>query len=416
MSKSLVLSSVILILSCLAFGCSSLQKLKQPRTEFTQAPFELQAPSVRMRALKDLPADINLVTAAVIKKMRRESGSIRGVKFASSQSFSTLDSDFDYQGLAVTKITLVDHWARPAGNGAFKAKLRGVLEFSDTLGRRALMDYLVHYEFTRKNVVIDKARVLPVAPIFPNAQAFFIPADKLKRIASGPTDFATFYTRVVEGALALTPSAEEIQNRQAQKQKGFWGRLAHSSGKERENIYMVIFVMDRLTPDAKLDVVVTEQLYDKNTLIKAAYMDFSGWRAAVFGGKFALDLDKFYTKVHYKPAKGVLPQGKDKVLIGLFCSEKNYGDNIAGEYKEANSVTEGPLAAGHRVLQTSSRDDAAVIQSRLAELGFYSMKVDGLWGPGSRAALKRFQMNRGLSPDGKWGVATQMKLFAGTGR
>lgn len=43
---------------------------------------------------------------------------------------------------------------------------------------------------------------------------------------------------------------------------------------------------------------------------------------------------------------------------------------------------------------------SARAQSRLRELGYYRGPVDGDFGRGSRAALARFQRDRGLRPTG----------------
>lgn len=64
------------------------------------------------------------------------------------------------------------------------------------------------------------------------------------------------------------------------------------------------------------------------------------------------------------------------------------------------------------LLNTSDRDDAAVIQSKLAELGFYNMMIDGIWGPGSKNALRGFQKANGLDSDGVWDMQTQKRLFS----
>lgn len=42
-------------------------------------------------------------------------------------------------------------------------------------------------------------------------------------------------------------------------------------------------------------------------------------------------------------------------------------------------------------------------QQALKDLGYYAGAVDGLWGPGSRGALIRFQEAQGLAADGIWG-------------
>ncbi len=77
---------------------------------------------------------------------------------------------------------------------------------------------------------------------------------------------------------------------------------------------------------------------------------------------------------------------------------------------------EGPLASGTIFLDTAKRDDAAMIQSRLAELGFYNMAVDGLWGQGSRGALQGFQKAKNFTANGEWTLQSQMSLFNGTGK
>ncbi|MGP0565836.1 MULTISPECIES: peptidoglycan recognition protein family protein [unclassified Nitrospina] len=50
-------------------------------------------------------------------------------------------------------------------------------------------------------------------------------------------------------------------------------------------------------------------------------------------------------------------------------------------------------------------------QQGLKDCGFYKAKVDGLWGPGSRAALIAFQKECGLAADGLWGPNTEAALL-----
>jgi Putative peptidoglycan binding domain len=58
-----------------------------------------------------------------------------------------------------------------------------------------------------------------------------------------------------------------------------------------------------------------------------------------------------------------------------------------------------------------NRPDAIRIQARLRELGFYSVNIDGAWGPNSRAALQAFKNQNGLPADGTWDAATESKLL-----
>jgi N-acetylmuramoyl-L-alanine amidase len=59
--------------------------------------------------------------------------------------------------------------------------------------------------------------------------------------------------------------------------------------------------------------------------------------------------------------------------------------------------------------------ETAKRQELLSELG-YGIIVDGIWGPESREALIRFQMDAGLTPDGVWGPRTQKAVLASKGK
>ncbi|MET4047397.1 N-acetylmuramoyl-L-alanine amidase [Rhodococcus sp. 1163] len=55
-------------------------------------------------------------------------------------------------------------------------------------------------------------------------------------------------------------------------------------------------------------------------------------------------------------------------------------------------------------------DDIATLQTRLQDLGFYSERVDGYFGPKTHEGLSSFQREIGLSPDGICGPATLRSL------
>ena len=70
-----------------------------------------------------------------------------------------------------------------------------------------------------------------------------------------------------------------------------------------------------------------------------------------------------------------------------------------------------PGVQANRLLNPSKVQDASLIQKKLAQLGYYTMKIDGLWGQGSQKALQHFQRANGLRADGKWNRETQKKLL-----
>ncbi len=80
----------------------------------------------------------------------------------------------------------------------------------------------------------------------------------------------------------------------------------------------------------------------------------------------------------------------------------------------ALGTPEDPIAAGVVVLNPSVAKDAKMIQERLSDLGLYKAGVDGIWGKGSRAALKKFKEKNSLRNPDKWDRETQLALFKKT--
>ena len=78
------------------------------------------------------------------------------------------------------------------------------------------------------------------------------------------------------------------------------------------------------------------------------------------------------------------------------------------------STSQGPVASGSALLNPALPQHAKIIQSRLANLGFYSGPIDGIWGKGSKGALKSFKEQNSLSNPEKWDKETQVLLFQGS--
>ena len=77
-------------------------------------------------------------------------------------------------------------------------------------------------------------------------------------------------------------------------------------------------------------------------------------------------------------------------------------------------LDEAHWSLGDRLLQHQARmlrgDDVSALQHRLADMGFNPGRVDGIFGPLTDAALRDFQRNIGLAPDGRCGPATLTAL------
>ena len=409
------------------FGCKVQQHVQQTRSIYETPPFEIGY-SVQIANESQVPPDVRMVTAAIVLQLRNDPSGIPNVSFDASGVHIVSEADFDYQGFSVTSVLLEEHWVHDTGNDSFICRVEGSLVFEDILGRRALNHFLADYELFSGKIVILNSVARPIDPIFPETQAFIVKAEDLQAIVNLNPDFTRFYTETVSRAVSMTPTPEERRLRQELEQMSLFERIRRAPTTERYDYFMIIFVMDRIMPDAGVEVVVTSSVHDRQSLAESVYRDFDGWRVAIFGGNFALDRDVFYAKTYYRPRPGILPDNLDQVLIGLFATEKNYKEQQhtvematspspqSGVQRVGHASAEGPLASGHVFLNPAKRDDARVIQTRLAELGFYNMAIDGLWGPGSRGALQGFQRSINITANGEWTMQSQMRLFSGTGK
>ena len=62
------------------------------------------------------------------------------------------------------------------------------------------------------------------------------------------------------------------------------------------------------------------------------------------------------------------------------------------------------------IVKGDTKENIRIVQQRLKELGFYTISVDGIWGPKTLAGVKNFQRSRGLVVDGIVGAKTEKAL------
>ena len=78
-------------------------------------------------------------------------------------------------------------------------------------------------------------------------------------------------------------------------------------------------------------------------------------------------------------------------LVGSVC--------FIGGNAEAKNIVKGDTTANVRI-----------VQQRLYNLGYYTYKVDGIWGTRTKTAVKKFQKDKGLVADGIVGAKTEKAL------
>ena len=68
------------------------------------------------------------------------------------------------------------------------------------------------------------------------------------------------------------------------------------------------------------------------------------------------------------------------------------------------------VASAKNIVKGDTAENTRMVQQRLADLGYYTGKVDGIWGSKTLAAVKSFQKAKGLVQDGIVGAKTEKAL------
>lgn len=76
----------------------------------------------------------------------------------------------------------------------------------------------------------------------------------------------------------------------------------------------------------------------------------------------------------------------------------------------ALSLTSAYTADAKNIVKGDTKQNITAVQTRLKELGYYKISVDGIWGPKTLAAVKNFQRDYGLTVDGIVGARTEKAL------
>lgn len=108
------------------------------------------------------------------------------------------------------------------------------------------------------------------------------------------------------------------------------------------------------------------------------------------------DADLAHVLKAFQQSRGIVPSGNidDMTLRELRHASYKLGSRVLS-YQPNNEMV---------------GDDVASLQEQLQELGFYSHRVDGHFGPGTYEALANYQLNSGLQDDGVCGPDTLAAL------
>lgn len=246
-------------------------------------------------ALSDatLPADIKLVSSAVLMKMKGfPDGFVQGVTFAPEASPNLKAIGMDYNGFVIRGVNIVNYDTTETGT-----ELVGVMVFEDDVGRRAGVRLLAHYQIGDKTISIDHASIVPVYTTRPRIEAYIVPFDPAVDQGAISADHTALYVYAVNHAVAVE---------------------ALPAGLADYDVFL--FQMDRASPTALTAgrISATESPrtgYEDATTV----LDFNGWRAAVVSGEINPKANKdLYVKLLHTPGKEAAWYSRTARLRGLF--------------------------------------------------------------------------------------------------
>jgi hypothetical protein len=390
-----------LTVGILCAGCAGLSTLARrdhagPEVSPIQVPAALKP---RAMEFADLPPDTALAVAGMVRLLRGEALDIEGLDVAPGVDLAEPAlplAEFDLVG-----VTLLTREEREVVPGAeWETRHLALLTFEEA-PFQARVATEAFCRVTPRGVTLEQAAAHHLSPAQPRVAAWFVPAADFKAaLASGSLCGRELMDLAASLAIPVGPGQPEWQG----------------------EFTAVAFVLDRLETGDRVQAVLSRQPTPGLSLTRARVLAAAtGFPILAQTGTGGINRagDETFFHVTWTPAEASRTGGRaTDVLVGRFATlwSPAPSSTALAAVAAARPVSLGALEGGQRFLDPRNKADAALIQGRLAELGFYKSKVDGLFGKGSRAALGAFKKSQGLPATTDWDLPTQMALFAGAGR
>ncbi len=383
----------------------------QAETGVRPGPPVITVPHKTLVPAHEIPLHVRKVTEALARKITGHPETYAHVSFAHAQAAPQTAEWIQSQDFQVQEIVLSSPGRDEASALPDHYTLELIMTFGDRLQRSASLMIRAEYQAAPQGLVVTSSRVLELDPYFPETLAFLVKDRIFENMARADSSFTDFYETVVSSAVSLTPSDEDRRTRLGLDSMSVYERLAMLPHERRRDYRVVIFVMDRLSPDAQLEIIASGSPLGHNWINHVSYHDFDGWRTGSFSLTFALDWDIYYISALYSPGRLYFSETGEKIRTGLFVTERNYQDWPAFDRETA---AQGPLARCGFLLDPQDPRDARTIQARLKELGLAN-EIEDQWGVRQENALKIFQQQNNIPPTGNWNQDTQKELFWNSG-
>lgn len=231
------------------------------------------------------PADIKLVSAALIDRLRGDPMSVENVRYAPSGTHEVGEQGFKYDGFVVQDVAITGYQTEMEESGDARSTLEGIMLFKDFLNRRTGVYFAAEYVVGKTEITITKSVASGIPPDYPKVETYFVPEKPFKAAKDSLATFSDYYIFAIENAEPMTYSDDATKIGANQK------------------YFIMTFCKDRLFEESSLDMKVTNKPFvTGRKLAEPVYINDSGWRIMIAGGKFKPGSmsNKFYVFVSYK--------------------------------------------------------------------------------------------------------------------
>jgi len=286
------------------FGCAGMQEQFKKLKQKMEQMGHINLPNPIAVSLDKMPKDAAMVTIAIHHKIvtadRYQSKNVRFEKAIDTGSF-LIGKELKFSG---TELYI---YQTKQTNPSEKT-IAGKINFEGPLGRKTSALFLSRFKSAKKGIVIKETRVEPLYSTEPEPVMFIIPAASLSESANPfPDSYMELFKFV--GKKAVHPSSKEVISEETE---------------ENPEYAVFVFLMDRISPSAKLEVKVSADKTSVYGYKKATrYLDFNGWRVGILTGQFSFSsqTEPLFIKAVFVPGKEV---GKIRPakLIGRYAINK----------------------------------------------------------------------------------------------
>ncbi len=384
---------------------------------------------IKFIKVENLPIHTKAVLAAVLQKIRKQKITVEGVKFDPNGSHE-IDSEYsDFTGYNVEALEIDWEKIVPTRQKTNIVFLRGVFTFMNEIGQTLSEKFFVDYTVApKKPIVINNSVTVPLYTDAPTVVGFFIDHKLLASATPYLSTFKDFYLFASLNNINMHATEEEKLNNEKYENLSFFNKMKNTDLLVKpvdSEFAFLAFCMDRISPLGSFLIKISKNPSGAGLsgVEPESLMFDDGFTIGLIQGKGKLfDLKaKFYIQAHYTKDNNAT----DPAKVALFSSLKFFGPVTpltappGGEWIQNKIAAAGQVKTEQvpknsvvsRFLNPKNIDDAKLIQQALKDRGYYTSKIDGLFGKGSLRALQAFRKDVMGDDSAKWDMKTQKKLF-----